>query len=197
MSIAILIPSTSEWKAQFGMSLAGMCAKLATDNIPHTIINTQLSILPFSRHSMLKSAIDEGFKYALFLDSDMSFPNDAVHYLIAANKPIIGANYMVKAMNSRWIAIKDDKVVSSTGKTGIEQVDRIGTGLMLIKCDAIKEMEYPFFDFTWNGNHHEGEDFYFCNKATAMGLGIWVHHGLAQQIGHVGSYEFNKSNVRE
>ncbi len=196
MSIAILIPSTSEWKAQFGLALAGMCSKLGSDGIPHTIFNTQLSILPFSRHSLLNTAINEGFKYALFLDSDITFPQDTSHYLIAADKDIIGANYVVKAMQSRWTAIKDGKVLSSTEQTGIEKADRIATGIMLIKCDAVKNMEAPYFDFTWNGTHHEGEDFYFCNKAKEMGIESWVHHDLSQKIGHVGSYEFNASNVR-
>lgn len=196
MSIAILIPSTSEWKAGFGMSLAGMCSKLGADKIPHTIINTQLSILPFSRHSMLVNAIREGFKYALFLDSDMTFPQDTAHYLIAADKDIIAGNYAVKSMNSRWTAIRDGKVVSSTGKTGIEKIDRVATGVMLIKCDAIKDMEYPYFDFKWNGQHHEGEDFYFCNKAKDSGIESWVHHTISQNIGHIGSYEFTKENIK-
>jgi hypothetical protein len=195
MSIAILIPSTSEWKAQFGMSLACLCSKLGSDNIPHTLFNTQLSILPFSRHSMLKQAINEGFKYALFLDSDMTFPNDTAHHLIGADKDIIGANYVVKSMKSRWTAVKDEKVLSSTDKSGIERVDRVATGILLIKCDTIKEMSDPYFDFTWLGQHHGGEDFYFCNKAKEMGIESWVHHGLSQKIGHVGSYEFNSSNV--
>lgn len=196
MSIAILIPSTSEWKAQFGMSVAALCSKLGTDKIPHTLVNTQLSILPFSRHSMLHGAIKDGFKYALFLDSDMTFPQDTVHHLIAADKDIIAANCVMKVMESKWTAFKDGQVLNSTGKTGIERADKVGTGVMLIKCDAVKDMEYPYFDFQWNGNNHGGEDYYFCQKAQKMGVETWIHHDISQQIGHVGSYEFKPSNVR-
>lgn len=52
----------------------------------------------------------------------------------------------------------------------------LATGCMLIKRGVLEAMEWPYFKC------HErsagGEDFYFCDKATALGFEVWADFAL-------------------
>lgn len=209
-SVFIGIPSDSEWKADFGMSLAGLVAAAGRPLKGGGYIerlqlwNTKGSILSRSRATLAKKAIELECSHLLFVDSDMTFPNWMLHQLLSHDKAIIGANCAVKSLPSAPTArLKGDTpagdLLYSNATQGIQKVWRLGTGVMLIKTSVFKDVPKPWFPITYNPETDDdtGEDWGFCEKVQAAGIPIWVDHDLSRQIGHVGSYEYTHADVGE
>lgn len=207
-SVFIGIPSGSEWKADFGMSLAGLVAAAARPLKGGGFIerlqlwNTKGSILSRSRTTLVKKALELECSHLLFVDSDMTFPNWMLHQLLSHDKAIIGANCVVKSTPSAPTARMQGEtpagdLVFSHDNHGIQKVWRVGTGVMLIKTSVFHDIPAPWFDITWNEQTQDytGEDWNFCAKAQEAGIPIWVDHELSKHIGHVGSYEFTHQDV--
>ncbi len=149
----------------------------------------QGSILSNLRSTLAQTSLDNGASHILFIDSDMRFPPDTLERLLIHDKPIIGAN--CRQRNSpKFTARKNDDFISSSGKTGIEQVDSIGFGVTLIVAEVFHRMRKPWFSMPWDGTKHCGEDIYFCKRAQEMGLSVYIDHDLSQQVKHSGLVEF-------
>lgn len=208
-SVLIGIPSGSDWKADFGMSLAGLMAHIGRPLAGGGLINrvqlwnTKGSILPRSRHTLVRKAQELECTHILFVDSDMTFPPYTLHQLLRHNKAVIGANCAVKLLPSSPTArMKSDKhygeLVHSAGNTGIQQVWRLGTGVMLIKVSVFEKLQQPWFEMPWHEDHDDytGEDWTLCQRLEDAGIPIWVDHALSQHIGHIGSYTYTHADVK-
>lgn len=207
-SVFIGIPSTDTWKADFGMSLAGMVASAARPLKGGGFIeriqlwNTKGSILSRSRHTLVMKAKELGCTHILFVDSDMTFPNWTLHQLLSHNKAVVAANCVVKKLPSNTTARTEtaDGVgapVLSLDNVGLQQVWRVGTGVMLVKTSVFDDITQPWFPILWNEQlqDYTGEDWAFCNKLHEAGIPIYVDHQLSIHVGHVGSYTYDHSDV--
>lgn len=206
-SVMIAIPSGSDWKADFGMCLAGLMVTLNRPLKGGGMIeriqlhNLKGSILSRSRHKLVENALAQECSHILFLDSDMTFPNYTLHQLLAAGKAIVAANCAVKQLPSNSTARRDNgkygEAVLSSGNAGLEKVWRVGTGVMLIKTSVFADLPKPWFPITWNEEQQDytGEDWNFCALAEKAGIPIWVDHTLSQQIGHIGSYTYQHTDI--
>ena len=89
--------------------------------------------------------------------------------------------------------------MTSHGKTGIERVWRVGTGIMLIDLAILKNMPLPWFEIRYDAEHgmHITEDWDFCARVERAGHEIYVDHGLSQQIGHIGEFNYTHVNIPE
>lgn len=204
-SIFIGIPSGSDWKADFGMSLAGLVASSPRPLIGGGHIerlrlwNTKGSILSRSRHTLASKALEEECSHILFIDSDMTFPNFTLHQLLRWDKDVVAANCVTKSIPALPTARQFDKdnpagrLVSSLGREGLEKVWRIGTGVMLVKTKVFKKLPQPWFPITWQpeNDDYTGEDWNFCKACADAKIDVFIDHGLSQHIGHVGSLEYN------
>ncbi len=157
------------------------------------------------RNKLVETAIENKADYLLFVDADMRFPKDTLKILMAHDKDIIGVNATTRAEpvspTARNIHINEDGSVDwvavySNAKEGIEKVDGIGCGIMLIKQSVIKKMEKPYFYFEQLLNNKIlGEDIYFCIKAKDAGVDTWVDHNLSKEIKHIGQYVYGWHNI--
>lgn len=208
-SLFIAIPSGSEWKADFGMSVAGLMAHINQPLANGGRIarvqfhNMKGSILSRSRQKLVEGALSCKCTHILFLDSDMVFPHFLAHQLLRHNVDVVAANCAVKTLPSNPTARYHDpnstvgRPVYSVGKLGLEQVWRVGTGIMLVNLSVFARMKAPWFDITWNEelNDYTGEDWNFCARLTQAGIPIWVDHTISQHIGHIGSYTYSHSDI--
>lgn len=209
-SVFIGIPSGDGWKADFGMSLAGL---MATLNKPLRgggfiekiqLWNTKGSILSRSRHTLVQAALEAQCSHILMIDSDMVFPNWILHQLLAAEEMVVAANCVTKGLpahptaRQRGLTPAGD-LVDSTGKTGLEQVWRVGTGVMLIETSIFAKLPQPWFPIVWNevNQDYTGEDWSFCQLCQDSGIPIYIDHGLSQHIGHIGSLTYSMEHTEE
>ncbi len=172
----------------------------------YRVNNKRGSILPNMRNRMLKQAIEKGATHLLFLDSDQTFPRDLVHRLMKWNKQVVAANIVTKNMldcnpTARQLkkAPQDyagELVYTNQGDDHLEEVWRIGTGVMLLDLNLFKREKLKnrkhFFPVEWKDeiDDYAGEDWGFCELLQEAGVKIHIDHGVSWDIGHIGPHEF-------
>ena len=203
------IPSGTEWKADFGMSLAGLVASAARPLKNGGRVNrlqlwnTKGSILPRSRDTLARKAIELECSHLLFLDSDMTFPNWTLHQLLSHGKQVVAANCATKMIPATPTARQFEEgnragsMVYTREQNGLEKVWRVGTGVMLIEVAVFKGLPTPWFPISWEEDKldYTGEDWNFCQVLQDKGIPIFIDHTLSRSIGHLGQYEYTHAEV--
>ena len=161
--------------------------------IGHTI--AQYSMLPLSRNMLGQVALDGGWTHILFIDSDMEFPPDLAVRLVKHHEPVVAINCMARRHPHYLTARTADshEIVTTTDSTGLEKVARVGTGIMLIHLDVLREMPLPWFEYEWLAEKQvfRGEDFVFCDKLARAGVPVYIDHDLSKQVAHVGTFQYH------
>lgn len=203
--VGICIPARGQVEVGTAFDLAAL-VNYTNKNSKHEVnLYTSMGTLIFDqRNNMVQSALDDGCTHVLFIDADMRFPKNSLIRLLDHNKAIVGVNATTRSEpvkpTAKTLEVKDDHViwhpVFSKGKDGIEIVDGIGCGVMLIDTCVFKELEKPWFFFEKLPNDKIlGEDIYFCIKSADIGFKTYVDHTLSQEIKHIGSYQFGWHNI--
>jgi hypothetical protein len=189
--IVVATPTRDSVTAGFAADLVKLCRR-RLDVKFFAPIGIYISNL---RQSAVRAAQQLAATHVLFIDSDMRFPDDTVDRLLAYNAPIIGANAVQRTMPELWTARKQGRSLSSIGRTGIEAVDSLGFGAMLIKLSVFDVLKRPWFSTPYEGDTHVGEDLTFCREASRAGFSIYVDHDLSQVVKHTGSIEWGVENA--
>lgn len=108
----------------------------------------------------------------LFIDDDMLVPPDGLLRLLAHNEPLIGGLYFGRQPPHLPVAyrfVEDGQWIPVTNYArGLQVVDAIGFGFMLVDVKVLKQMERPWFEFS----DKMGEDMYFCEQAKKLGYTV-------------------------
>lgn len=141
------------------------------------------------RESAVKVAQQTGASHILFIDADMRFPTDTLQRLLARNADIVGANYVQRTMPEWWVARRDNASISSIGRTGLEAVDFVGAGCLLIRRAVFDVLPRPWFDTPFDGETFVGEDVSFCRHARKHAYEVLIDHDLSQHVRHTTTLE--------
>jgi hypothetical protein len=161
----------------------------------------------FCVNLFLKSNCDD----IIFIDSDLSFQDDALLKLIEFDKDIIAGAYRYKKSIEEYTVTLDFSRNNNCKEesTGLVYVERAPTGLMRINRRVFERMIshynmkpderdiYSFFETGMifeNDNNWYGEDVAFCKKWTDMKGEIFVAPDIT--FIHIGTQEF-KGNLHE
>jgi cellulose synthase/poly-beta-1,6-N-acetylglucosamine synthase-like glycosyltransferase len=158
------------------------------------------TLIADQRQKLVMMAIKQGADYILFLDSDMRFPSYLLERMLAHDKDIVACNYATRRLPVKTVAFSDFaelKCIYSLGKTGLEEIDAVGMGAMLIKTEIFKKLPLPWFSISYlpSGNMYIGEDIYFCKLAQANGMKVYVDHDLSKDVRHIGVMEFTHDHA--
>jgi hypothetical protein len=158
------------------------------------------TLIADQRQKLVMMAIKQKADYVLFLDSDMRFPPYLLERLMAHDKDIVACNYATRRLPVKTVAFSDFaelKCVYSGDKTGLEEVDAVGMGAMLIKTEIFKKLPLPWFSISYlpSGNMYIGEDIYFCKLAQANSMKVYVDHDLSKEVRHIGVMEFTHDHA--
>lgn len=216
MRIFIGIPVHRQMDADFGicLSLLTMDTVRFAPHIQLAVMRMSSSILAQSRTALWRGAEEAGADYLLFLDSDQTFPPDALLRLLARKLPVVGAHYPQRVagppVSCGW-GLDGKPIRTPRPGMGVEEVKHLGLGLCLIdmrvapaalSAQAAKEGRanyYPLFAALPDpeGRRHPngmdvfgGEDAYFFDKLRAAGIPAHVDHDLSCEIGHIGHHVF-------
>lgn len=151
------------------------------------------SCLPIAREQCVTLCLNENDTHILFIDDDSIVPQDAGKRLYQSGKRIVGVNFVRKEFPITYCAKgMDGQNLSSHKKSGIEEVQRIGFGMTLIHLDIFRKMEKPWFRMEWSKETgHVSEDYYFSERAKALGEKIYIDHSLSQQCQHAGEFLYS------
>ncbi len=110
--------------------------------------------------------------HVFFIDDDMLLPPTALLHLLKHDVPIVGGLYFGRMQPHLPIAyrhVEDNQWIPITEFcAGLQEVDAIGAGCLLIKREVFEKMSRPWFEFS----DRMGEDMYFCEQAKQLGYTI-------------------------
>jgi len=157
-----------------------------------------------NREAASDSAIDEGYDYLLFVDSDSWFVTkkdkpSILDILYDCHKDVVGGVYPLRVGHRHGPCTYDYRPDKGDFKQHEEwplnktyKVGGIATGMLLIKVEALKKIPYPRFAFMQcktpepkTGHPRRlGEDLSFCVRCHENNIKIYAD--THKTIGHVG-----------
>lgn len=151
---------------------------LRTNDAEHSVKD------PDGRYDRLKEAT-----HIFYMDDDQTFPRDALTRLLADDVPIVSGFY-VKRFPPFWPVPM--RRVTKEGYTsileycdGLQEVDVVGGGCLLVKREVFEAIPYPWFDYL--SPQHRGkpvtEDVPFCEAVKKAGFPILVDFDV--KCGHL------------
>lgn len=202
MRLLIAMPSYGQVAVECTRSLAMMMHYIGharPDGLEWVAIENQSSSnLPMLRHMLAVNAMGEHrATHILWIDSDMAFPRDTFHRLLAHDLDIVGCNYP-RRLGKHFSSASDlagNPV--KPGSTGLEEIGTIGFGVLLTRVSVFdEEYEMPLFA------HHDDhgyctEDSAFCKKVRDKGKKIWVDHDLSREVRHISSISLGHEHMME
>ena len=210
--LVVCIPSRDTWHADFGMSLVFMCNYLASHpevdgkRMTYMVHNKRGSILASMRQKQVDAAIENKATHLLFIDSDQTFPRDLAHRLLTRKKQVVAANVATKVIPAcstarlRSATSEGVPLYTTPDSTGLVEVWRVGTGVMLIDLNIFKRealQQRPYFNQPWNEelDSYVGEDWSFCERLEAAGVKIYVDQDVSAEVGHLGTLNYQHDLV--
>jgi len=191
MKILIAIPTSREIDIQCAASLIGMKRKGRIG-----VFAPQSYAIDASRNLIVEHALEIGYDYILWVDSDMILPKNTLLRLLSHDKDIVSGVYSYKVINGENAVVKryskteedtyEDVSLKEIRETKeLMLVDGIGFGCVLTKVDIFNKIEQPWFKY----EKDLGEDIFFCRKAQETGIEIFVDPTV--KAGHVGQVNYN------
>lgn len=146
MKICIGIPSGGSESTLFSTLLFNVYKDLVEEGYKVEILKVIAPYICRNRNDLVEGARACGADYLMFLDNDMLIPGDVVRRLLARGKDVVGGNYVTKTIPARYMASRDGEYVRTVGGSGgLEVVDRLPTGCMLVKMDVFDRVKKPYF----------------------------------------------------
>lgn len=207
VNLAIGICSPEYWRSDFGMCLTKLMVDMLTSEARGVrfeyirVFKKEGSMLARMRQEIVESVLAAGsFSHLLFVDTDQTFPADTARRLVKWDVPVVACNIAVKKMPSNPTArLPGHKVLwTRPGDSGLVEVWRVGTGIMMIEMGVFSKLPKPWFMDTWKpGGQFCGEDWFFCEQLEAAHIPIYIDQGLSLEVGHVGKYIYDMDLVEQ
>lgn len=147
--VALCIPSGRTWEARTATAVAGLTAFSAISNIALALLNLEGSMISRQRNDLVDQALKLGADYVFWIDSDLTFPPDALLRLLAHDKDIVGATYNKRVAPYETLGkLKGPEGVDPAtliAKGGLVEATLLPGGMMLVKTDVYRKMGWPFY----------------------------------------------------
>lgn len=150
-----------------------------------------------ARNSLVKQALSEGCSHLLMLDTDQIYPADCLAKLLSRDVDVCGVRVhrrwmpfdpiFLRGELGKYKAVPDEEMYSGD----LIEVDATGTGCLLFDMDVFLRVPQPWFEFSHHEEKPVGEDIYFCSKARAAGVRIFVDTSV--EVGHMTTMVVNKA----
>ena len=203
--VMICFPSHDRTHASFSHDLACLVGYAAASGVPipnHqgpltiSLQRCMTSLLFEGRWKLVQDAKAKGATGMLWLDTDMSFPPDALHMLMRHGKPIVGVNYVARRPPHRFTAatLEGMEMLTTPHSTGLEEASHVGFGCVYTDMKVFDQpaSEPPMFAFGWEWSAEKndwipvGEDVHCSRLWRQRGFKLYVEQELSAIIGHTG-----------
>lgn len=191
MKTLIAIPTSRDIEIQCAASIIGMERKGRIG-----VFCPQSYSIGDSRNLIVEHALEIGYDYIMWVDSDMILPKETILKLMSHNKDIAAGVYSYKLLNNtnavakRFVKDAEDTYEDITLKEIREserliEIDAVGFGCVLTKVDIFRNIPKPWFVYS----PEMGEDVYFCRKAQESGYKVYLDTSI--KCGHIGQINYN------
>jgi GT2 family glycosyltransferase len=141
-------------------------------------IEAPRTVVDHARNLIVLQAQKDNASYILFVDDDQIFPRDLFFRLLGHGKEVVAALAFGRVAPYRpcvysWETSRENGNLMVRDRpdlirTGLQKVDAVGMGAMLIRMDVFKRLgPQPWFKFD-----EVGEDLTFCDKCAQKGIPV-------------------------
>jgi hypothetical protein len=205
---------------KLAISLASFCVEAPKHGVEIQICNISgCSVVSRVRNLIAKDFLASDCTDLMFIDSDINFNHEDIFRLMAWNtdpkKGIVGGVPVARKKGSIYISTLDQDADGGIymNAYGLVKAKRIATAFMLIRREVFETLRdnhpewqyhddrvengypdkicYSFFDFKSEPTGYVGEDYTFCDRASAHGYEVWIDPTI--KLGHMGITEFEGS----
>ncbi len=159
--------------------------------------------LDVNRNNAVEEALKCEAEYILFLDHDNVPDSEMLIRLLQANVPVIGALYFERKYPHLPLIYTFEhdfqtvRVEYNYPKAPVVRCDVIGLGCSLFKMEVFKQLERPWFCYTYKEHTWGTEDIGFFHKLKDANIPVYID--TAHTCGHLssavideGDWEYNK-----
>lgn len=193
VKILIGLPALAEIKTETAISLITATSRL---NYRATLHVQKSCYIHDARNKIVETALEKKASHVMFIDSDMSFPSDAMNTLVERDLDIVGGLYYRRQPpHYPTLNILEDGKLKTPTKVPQDKLFKvwgIATGFLLIKISVFEKIPKPWFFFSQFNGKDIGEDYHFCKLAHEAGLDVWCDPTF--DLGHIGEYCFDKKD---
>lgn len=153
-----------------------------------------------ARDRICSMTIKEKFDYMLQIDSDMTFPEDALCRMLDKNVDVITGVYVGKENHHKPVLFtelhKDDEVcgpyarkhgLGELMKDEVFTVVGAGAGFLLVREHVLRIMRIHMHEW-FRPYDGLGEDVSFCQRCTELGIKIFADQSFP--MGHIKFHEY-------
>lgn len=195
MKILLGMPSTGKIPTRTAISLLQTVERGKVD--PFIVTG---SLVYDARDTIARFAVDNGYDYILYADSDMVFDADDLKKLLAHDVGICSGLYVTrdgrnenvvykKIITRRRFPYRQPKLIADNETSGFASVAACGFGFVLIKVSVVKCM-LKYFKSLFEPFKGVGEDIAFCIRARRCGFKTYVDRDV--KLGHVGEVVYGE-----
>ena len=158
------------------------------------------TVLSNQRQVLSDSALAMQADHIMWLDSDMTFPEDVIIRLLEHKKNVVCATYSKRVEPFHPTAFYNIDPVEpvDTEGNGLVAIKYSGMGCMLVKASVVDQMPSPHYPLKWHApsSTWHGEDMGFCDLLADNDIKIFCDLDLSREIGHLGQQEYrlNQAN---
>lgn len=192
--ILIAIPMLNMVHAEFMTCLIRLILhKIDGAEIYYSV--TKDSMTYTARIQLAETALQSGADYVLWIDSDMTFPADALERLLEHDKDMVTGLYFQRRGKHDPVIYSDlngdsRSAYSDYPQDSLFKVAACGFGLVLMKSEVIAKVAQGNDGMTFQPFPGIGEDLSFCYRWNAVGGEIFCDSTL--KLGHLGDYEYTE-----
>jgi len=133
------------------------------------------------RNGIVQIFLESKCSHLLQIDTDMVIHKNALVGMFNRNVDIVGALYFKRYPPFTPCAVRfkgkkeEPLTIKELESNDMIEVQRVGTGCILIKREVFENTKYPWFHIkTKNRKMTMSDDYFFCDKARKSGYKIYV-----------------------
>ena len=150
------------------------------------LIFSDSSMLCKSCSMIVDTAMELKAEYIFYIDSDMTFPADTLHRLLAHDKDIVAIPYLKRSPPYETLVVPLD---GPGDYEGLIEAESMAMGLSLIRTKVFESLPKPYWRFQVDEARglSYGPDIVLCRMLRERGFKIWADTDLAKEVGHIGT----------
>lgn len=198
--VVICVPTNGLVHALFSYCLINAIRYTEAHGVPVVLEMDAGTVLSNQRQVLSDSALEHHADHIMWLDSDMTFPEDVIIRLLEHKKSVVCATYSKRVAPFHPTAFYNINPVEpvDTEGHGLVSIKYSGMGCMLVKAIVIDQIPSPHYPLKWHApsSTWHGEDMGFCDLLTDNDVKIFCDLDLSREIGHLGlrEYRVNQAN---
>jgi hypothetical protein len=198
--VVVCVPTTGLVHALFSYCLINAIRYTELNGVPVVLEMDAGTVLSNQRQVLSNSALAMQADHIMWLDSDMTFPEDVIIRLLEHKKNVVCATYSKRVAPFHPTAFYNIDPVEpvNTEDHGLVAIKYSGMGCMLVKANVVDQMPSPHYPLKWHApsSTWHGEDMGFCDLLADNDIKIFCDLDLSREIGHLGQQEYrlNQAN---